>query len=228
MKDYIQRTKLCEDVANCMIEHIQSRQWTVGTRLPSESELAQQFDVSRATVRSAIKMLQRAGILQSKSGSGTYVQDTAVSTLELRELAAVEDISQLVQARYVLEPQLCALAAINAKDQEIRELFEILQTMETGKDRHTLMGYGYLFHETVARLSHNGVLYGFYQSVATQLRGVRVLKSVTLEIFLEGVEEHRAIATAISERNAALAKERMQAHLKRDYGEYLHYPEVLE
>ena len=228
MSEYIQRTKLCEDVANCMIERIRSQQWTAGTRLPSEPELAQQFDVSRATVRSAVKMLQSMGILQSRSGSGTYVKDTASNALEKRELAAVESVTDLVQARYALEPQLCALAARNATQQEIEELFEILRAMETGKDRYTLMGYGYMFHQAVARFSHNEVLCGFYQSVATQLRGVRVLDSVTLEIFLEGIEEHRAIATAIAERNSALAKQQMQAHLKRDYGTYLTYPEIFK
>ena len=73
----------------------------------------------------------------------------------------------------------------------------------------------------VAQFSHNQVLYGFFQSAARQLRGLRVLDSLTLEIFLDGIQEHHAIAEAIAARNPALAKELMQLHLKKDYAQYL-------
>lgn len=232
MSDSIQRTKLCEDVSNRIIEHIRSQEWKVGTKLPSEPELAELFDVSRATVRSAVKMLQHSGVLRSKGGSGTYVQEAALGILEARELAAVmtepQNVYELAQARYILEPQLCALAAENAKQQEIEELFSILQEMEQCQSRHTLMAYGYQFHQTVAEISHNRVLYGFCRSIAAQLRGLRVLDSLTLETFIEGIEEHRSIAKAIHDGNGPLAKELMRAHLKKGYAEYLERPEILE
>ena len=55
-----------------------------------------------------------------------------------------------------------------------------------------------------------------------------MLESLTLETFVEGIEEHRAIAKAILERDDALAKQLMRSHLKKDYGEYLDSPEILE
>ncbi len=232
MSDYIQRTKLWEDVADQMIEHIRSRQWTVGMKLPSEPELANLFGVSRATVRSAIKLLQISGILHSRSGSGTFVAASAPAALETKELALVmsdpENLSSLVQTRYILEPQLVALAAQKATVAEVQKLFEITSLMEQNTDRHSLMSYGYQFHQAVAQYSHNQVLFGFYQSIARQMRGLRVLDSLTLKIFLEGIEEHRAIAKAILERDGALAKQLMRSHLRKDYGTYLERPEMLE
>ena len=116
----------------------------------------------------------------------------------------------------------------NASEKEIGDLFDILGAMEKNLDRHSLMAHGYRFHQAVAEFSHNQVLFGFYQSAAAQLRGLRVMESLTLETFLEGIEEHRAIARAISQRDDALAKQLMRSHLKKDYALYLQRPEILE
>ena len=65
------------------------------------------------------------------------------------------------------------------------------------------------------------MLYGFYQSLESQLRGLRVLDTLTLEIYLNGIEEYRRIAQAIAGRNGALARELMREHLRKDYCKYL-------
>lgn len=232
MSNPIKRTKLREDVATHMIERIRSQQWGVGMKLPSEPELAEQYEVSRATIRSAIKSLQLSGVLRTRSGSGTYVADSACLVLETRELASVmadpQNLSSLVQARFVLEPQLTALAAKNATKDEVAQLFEILHVMEQNTDRHSLMTHGYRFHQAVAEFSHNQVLFSFFQSAASQLRGLRVLDSLTLQLFVEGISEHRAIAVAIAQGNDVLAKQLMCNHLKKSYGQYLEHAEVLE
>ncbi len=232
MSDGIQRTKLCEDVADCITENIRSQKWKAGTKIPSEPALAEALGVSRATVRTAVRLLQLSGILRSRAGSGTYVQENASAILESRELAVVmsepQNIYELLQARCLLEPQLCALAALNATEGEIQHLFSILQEMEQCRDRHTLMAYGYRFHQAVAEFSHNKILYGFCRSIASQLRGLRVLETLTLDTFLKGIEEHRAIADAIKARDDSLAKARMLEHLKKDYTTYLDKQTVLE
>lgn len=225
MSDEIQRTKLCEDVANYITENIRSQKWKEGTKIPSEPVLAEELGVSRATIRTAVKLLQLSGVLLSKTGSGTYVKENASAILESKELAAVmsepQIVYELLQARCILEPQLCALAAQNATCSEMHQLFSILHEMEQCRDRHELMAYGYRFHQYVAEFSHNKILYGFCQSISSQLRGLRVLDILTLDTFLQGIDEHRAIADAIKERNSALAKELMLEHLKKDYNAYL-------
>jgi len=232
MSQTIYRKKLFEDVADRMVEHVRAQKWAVGQRLPSEPEIAELFGVSRATVRAAIKSLQLEGVLRSRGGSGTYVAENALPVLENRELASVmadrQTLCSLVQARYVLEPQLAALAAQNATQEEAEQLMAFVQLMEQNRDRHGLITYGYRFHQAVAEISHNQVLYGFYRSVSNQLRGLRVIDTLTLETFLEGIEEHRAIAKAIAGRDDALAKQLMRSHLKKDYAPYLTCPEALE
>lgn len=223
--DGIVRTKLYEDVTNRMIDCIRLEQWEPGGRIPSEAALAQTFDVSRSTVREAVKSLQAAGLLRSRAGSGTFVSEGAPLVIQTRELARImadpSALRELVQARYVLEPQLAALAAEHASEAEIDGLFATLARMRSKKSRFELMSIGHQFHLELAHAAHNRVLEGFYRSAAGQMRSMRVLESLTLEVYLDGVGDHCAIAEAIRMRDAALAAERMREHLKKDYGAYL-------
>ena len=232
MSEFFYKTKLFEEVAEHIVERIRSQQWPAGMRLPSEPELAKYFEVSRSTVRLAIKSLQGSGVLHSRVGSGTYVTENAPLMLATRELATAmadpENLCALVQARYILEPQLAALAAQNAAPDEVAKLLEIVQEMQSLGDRMSLMTSGYRFHEAVAKAAHNAVLYGFYQSAAKQLQTLRFLETLSTEIYLDGIREHSRIAEAIARKDGRAAKQEMRAHLKKDYAGYLNKSEVLE
>ena len=217
MSETIQRTKLYEDVTERMLDHIRTETWAPGTKIPPEVELAKLFDVSRCTIREAVKSLQIAG-------SGTCVAERAPTLLQTQALAGImadpAALRELVQARYILEPQLAQMAAQAATEEEIRGLFAILDRMKRGQTRFELMSVGHQFHLSLAQLAHNRVLYGFYVS-ASQMRSMRVLESLTLEVYRSGIHEHAAIAEAIAHRDGALAAQRMREHLQNDYGPYL-------
>ena len=225
MSEPIFRIKLYEDVANHIVERVRAGHWRAGDRLPPETELAKEFDVSRSTVREAVRSLQLSGILRSRVGSGSFVTENAPMILQTRELAAImsdrEHLHDLVQARFILEPQMAALAAQQASEDEKRHLLWLVDRMAEKTDRLSLMAAGHEFHMELARMSHNAVLYGFYQSAHSQLRSMRVLESLTVQVYLAGVEEHRAIARAVMEGCAAEAKNLMKQHLKQDYAVYL-------
>ena len=225
MSDPIFRIKLYEEVANHIQDRIRSEYWRAGDRLPAEADLAQEFDVSRSTVRETVRSLQMAGILRSKAGSGTFVTERAPMILLTRELADImsnpDHLHDLVRARYLLEPQLAALAAQKSTSDEKAALLELVDRMRQENERFGLMSQGHRFHMELAAMSHNVVLYGFYQSAASQMRSMRVLDTLTLEIYLQGVEDHRQIAEAVAAGDADRAEAAMKAHLKKDYAEYL-------
>ena len=116
MSETIQRTKLYEDVTERMLDHIRTETWAPGTKIPPEVELAKLFDVSRCTIREAVKSLQIAGFLRSRAGSGTFVSERAPTLLQTQALAGImadpAALRELVQARYILEPQLAQMAAL--------------------------------------------------------------------------------------------------------------------
>ena len=225
MSNSIYRIKLYEDVANHIADNIRAGLWTPGTRLPTEAELASHFDVSRSTVREAIKSLQIAGILHSRSGSGTYVCDSAPLVLHTKDLTSLmidaDSLHELVQARVILEPELAALAAKQADETDISALRQTISDMQAQEDRLSLMQLGYQFHQQLADSSHNRILAGFYHSAASQLRAMRVLDSLTLEIYLDGIGDHLRILNAIEIHDPTLARIAMLQHLRKDYAQYL-------
>ena len=227
MSEPIFRIKLYEEVANLIQERIRSEQWRAGERLPAEADLAKEFDVSRSTIREAVRSLQLSGLLRSRAGSGTYVAESAPMILLTRELADImsdpDHLHDLVRARFLLEPQLAAMAAQKAVAEEKEQLLRMVDRMEQENDRFGLMTPGHAFHMALAAMSHNVVLNGFYQSAASQLRSMRVLESLTLEIYRQGVEDHRRIARAVADGDAKGARDAMAEHLAKDYAEYLNW-----
>lgn len=225
MSASIHRIKLYEDVANHIADNIRAGTWGPGTRIPTEAELASHFDVSRSTVREAIKSLQIAGILHSRSGSGTYVCGSAPLVLHTKELMSLmidaDSLHELVQARIILEPELAALAAKQAAEEDLSVLRQTVSDMQAQKDRLSLMQLGYLFHQQLADSSHNRILAGFYHSAASQLRAMRVLDSLTLEVYLDGIADHLAILRAVEMHDSDLARTCMLHHLTKDYAQYL-------
>ena len=77
MSETIQRTKLYEDVTERMLDHIRTETWAPGTKIPPEVELAKLFDVSRCTIREAVKSLQIAGFLRSRASCPSCKGPTA-------------------------------------------------------------------------------------------------------------------------------------------------------
>jgi GntR family transcriptional regulator len=90
---------------------INSNEWPVGSQIPTEDELCRMFNVSRATVRTAVLELVRQGYLKRQQGKGTFISRNTVSEglnmqAHLRELFFEEGIlfSPQVLARTVMMP----------------------------------------------------------------------------------------------------------------------------
>lgn len=224
MADGIYRTKLYEDVANRILEKIRGGEWPEDARLPAEMKLAAQFDVSRSTVREAVRSLQIAGILRSRPGSGTFVSDRALMILESRALPAVMTepgaMGELAQARYVLEPELAFFAAQQAQSGDIEALMDTARRMQRTKDRSELMRLGYRFHMRLAETARNGVLLALYRSVDSGLQCMRVMDFVTLDVYLTGAAEHMRIAEAVAAHDAERARSEMQRHIRKSYASF--------
>lgn len=217
----ISRTKLFEDVSERIMEMIRSEEYPAGTRLPSEQQLAQRFEVSRNTVRGAIRSLTIFGLLRSVNGFGTFVSERANVILEAQALASImahpDALLELVQARCVLEPQLAAMAARAASREEIDRLFEIVERMRGVEDHTAQINIGFSFHLELARMAHNRVLLGFYTSSAKQLRDMRLLGFPVPHDYARSTEDHLRIAEAIASRDPDLSQFQMRHHITLCY-----------
>jgi GntR family transcriptional repressor for pyruvate dehydrogenase complex len=122
----VKKQTLAEQVAGSIKEAILAGEWAPGEALPTEPELAEAFGVSRAVVRDATRMLVAQGLVEAQHGRGVFVTESQVEAfgdallLALRrEGATVWDVEQFEQ---MVLPEVCALAATQATNQEIAQL----------------------------------------------------------------------------------------------------------
>jgi DNA-binding FadR family transcriptional regulator len=122
----VKKETLAEQVAGSIKEAILDGQWAPGEALPTEPELAEAFGVSRAVVRDATRMLAAKGLVEAQHGRGVFVTESQVEAfgdallLALRrEGATVWDVEQFEQ---MVLPEVCALAAVQATDEDIIHL----------------------------------------------------------------------------------------------------------
>lgn len=210
---------LYQQVAARIKESILSGRLRPGQQLPSESDLAEQFGVSRPVMREAVKTLQSRGFLEVRRGSkgGVFVGDLtqlnlAEDLLDLLRLRRVT-VEDMYQARRLLEPEVVRQAALNMDEKHLRELGRCLQEAENVCDPQAKIFCNGDFHRLIARASGNGfftILMDCFMDVAEGM--IRVLKPLGYEIHEES--EHRQIYEALVRRDVGAAVQAVKDHLE--------------
>ncbi|MBR0139368.1 MAG: FadR family transcriptional regulator [Firmicutes bacterium] len=212
-------------VSEQLQELILGRHYPPGSRLPIEADLAAKFRVSRSTIREALKGLQASGILVSTAGKGTFVSDTALMSIQLsrfnKMLISTEQVKDLVELRYALEPEMARIAALRRTDKDIDAMRSCIDSMRTTEDRDVLLQYGHDFHRAVCKSTHNSMMTALHYSISNQLLMLRRMDFLTLEVYLSGIDEHQSILDAIIDGDGERAEMMMKKHLEKDYGQYL-------
>lgn len=212
----VNNRSLPERTADTLLMMIHKENLTAGMRLPNENALAAQLEVSRSTLRAAIKILTEQNILRVERGSGTYVSEQFGISGDPLGYSAVYDkqklVSDLLQIRLMVEPHTALLAAQYAKKQEIRELYRLCQEMENDAlTPQEIITKDMAFHQMIADCSRNSVIYHLLPMIhQMQILYDYVFPKRHRE---ETNREHRRIVEAIEHRDGAEASERMQYHL---------------
>ncbi|WP_336207525.1 FadR/GntR family transcriptional regulator [Nonomuraea sp. LPB2021202275-12-8] len=214
----VARPTLSDALTERMLELIRTGGLRPGDRLPSTRELSQRFAVTTPTLREALRRLEATGAIELRHGSGIYV-GAAIERLVLpnpnmREMQAAQ-LLELLGARIVIEPPLAAMAAEHGSAEELAALKRVLDAAcgnLRGQDAE-LHDANMTFHRATARMAGNSVLHEVVDSLLT-IHGPE--QWAILHIFDDrrrDYEEHLSILEAIEARDAALAEERMRAHL---------------
>ena len=175
----IEKTRLSETVARQLEEAIISGTLTVGTRLPSEQSLANQFGTSRNVVREAFRILQERGLIEIVSGSGAFVSqpNSEVTTDALGRYIRLSGVNSSIQAIYearrVLEAENARLAAQRASEQDLESLAACLTRMREHEGSIEKWSEADLdFHLIIAKATGNPFLSLFLELLVNQLRSV--------------------------------------------------------
>jgi len=176
-----------------------------GGRLRSDA-LANELRVSRTPVREALRKLEAEGLV-ARSGSRLIVR-----------AFSEQDLTELFFVREALEGMAARLAAENGTPSEIAEIGELLEDMETARQRGDLGALRRLtgeFHQLVCRASHNNRL---LQSLKALLDSVRQMQTSTLYSegrAAEALQEHRELLAAIAARDGDKAERLAREHRRR-------------
>lgn len=220
----VDRNKIYVSIVDQIVDGIRSEVFAPGAVLPPERVLAEQFGVSRTSVREAIRVLEHAGVLDVRTGSGTYVAESALSSASILRTRATLEGDQspldLIVARRGIEPLSAEIAATQRRDRDLRAIAQIIDQHEAvvdgdGDPREIDIA----FHLAIAEASHNMVL----RLVADQLAGI--MRQGTWQEFTDrsrhkagrprlNLEHHRAIYEAIRDQQPERARGAMLEHLE--------------
>lgn len=158
---------LATQLAELLEEAIKDSEWKVGEKIPSEPELAEAYGVSRNTLREAIHYLVISGVIDVRPGDGTYVKHRTAFDATMKRRLATEDVTNIIEVRRLIEPDICAMAARRRTDSEIKELEEkhraLIVSYEEQKPDY--IDIDIAFHMQIAEMCHNPLLRDLYRAV---------------------------------------------------------------
>jgi GntR family transcriptional repressor for pyruvate dehydrogenase complex len=191
-----------------------------GDRLPAERDLAIQIGVSRPTVRAGLRALAAMGVVRSRHGSGTYIPagPPTLGSEPLSFLAALHGFTrdEMYEARRLLEVGASSLAAERATPEQMAAMAEEVASLFASMDNPQLfLVHDINFHRTVAAASGNPIVASLVEMVSALYYEQRrvTAERATDRNLRDAAEMHRRIYQAIRSRNAAAAREAMNAHL---------------
>ena len=222
MVEPIRRSRLSQRIVAQICQLIRQGQFRPGDRLPPERELSEQLQVSRASLREALRALEISGIVEARHGGGTYVRDFSelevISPLALVLEASDDIVGDLWEARVIFEPSIAALAALRATTIDIEALAAIVERQSgefdgaDGNERAVSLDRE--FHSAIARASGNEVALRVLHLINQLLQEGQRHFITSSERRSHAYRCHREILCAIREGEPHLARTAMLQHLQ--------------
>lgn len=200
------RTGLVDQVIAQLRDTVRQGEWAIGTRIPTEPELAATLGVGRNTIREAVRALSHSGLLEVRQGDGTYVRATSEVSGAIRRLCGTE-LREVLQVRRMLEVEGARLAATERTDAELARLRELHDQRDAAQHEARFDDFVRAdaeFHLTVVQCAHNGLLTELYRGL-TEAVTASVAATTHKELGPAEHIEHRGILNAIADRDPARA-----------------------
>ncbi|MFI7699050.1 FadR/GntR family transcriptional regulator [Nonomuraea sp. NPDC049480] len=205
----VARTSLVDAAIDELRREIARGAWPVGTKIPSESQLAQSLGMSRLSVREAVRVLAHAGLLHTRQGDGTYVTATDESKIALRRRLDTAAAMDIIDVRRGLDLVAARLAAGRRTEEDLVALRETLARRDALGRAGDLDGFADAdveFHVLVADAAHNVLLADLYRSMSDALRdSVRDQQQAALDPDSSHEELLRAIEAGDPARAVAVS-----------------------
>lgn len=213
------RRTLPEMVFDRMEQSIKSGAYRPDERLPTEHELAAEFEVSRPIIREALKRLRDRGLIYSRQGAGSFVRTTGLrNPLGFGQLENVADLLNCYEFRLTIEPEAAALAAERRTPEALEAIAAALDLMRDATNRHIHRDDAdFQFHLAIGLAAENSYFSTAMQALKDHIAAGMKFHGVSVKRETSGLSrvfaEHEGIFTAIAGADAATARRVMRAHL---------------
>ncbi|HWJ02446.1 MAG TPA: FadR/GntR family transcriptional regulator [Verrucomicrobiae bacterium] len=218
----IKTKKIYEEIVEQIKQLIQDGDLCPGDKLLSERELSERLKVSRASVREALSAMEIMGLVEVKSGEGTFIRQTNIDSI-IGPMALIlsmekDSIMELMEVRKMLEVEAAGLAAERATTEQIEEMQAILGEMNRDLSENNLgEAADHKLHYAIYKATHNSVLLRLMNTVSDSIeQNIRTYRQSFYAIpgYPERLlKEHTAIFDAIRTRNPKRARDGMYEHL---------------
>jgi GntR family transcriptional repressor for pyruvate dehydrogenase complex len=210
------RRTLPEEIVDQLLELI-AADGAEEPRLPPERELSQQLGVSRASLREALSALNELGVIDTR-GKAKYARTARARAALVARVAATEPEQELItdpiEVRRMLEPEVAARAAERVTERGLSELDGWLRLMEEAASRgERFIEYDSAFHVSIARATDNHTLVQLIAALTDVLRESRERSFEPAEAVERALEDHRLILSALHARDPPEARAAMGTHL---------------
>lgn len=208
-------------VRNFLASEIHSGRLRHAGRIPTERALAQSLGISRSAVREALATLENEGLIRREIGRGTFVSAPGDPvTRVLHPLRLEVSPSKLMEARFVIEPQISELAVVNATASDLVAMKRLCERLEKAGTAAEFEALDRAFHQAIVDATRNPMLAAIYDALnaARDTPEWRKLKDHRFQNRPERrphvLEEHRAIVAMLEERDPPGIREATLAHLR--------------
>lgn len=212
--------QVSSSIAEQILARIQSGELTIGSRLPTEAELARDFGVSRPSVREALAALQFAGHVESRRGFGTVVVSAEMAPAEVRRpLQTLREAVDLLETRLVVEPYALSVAADDPDRAALKEARRLIDGMRTAVDQPGLhASTDILVHRSLLATCRNKILREDATRLVEMSLDPMLLEARTKAWSSERLphtwaDHHEAVYQAIRRGDSAAARAGSLSHL---------------
>lgn len=209
---------ITEQLVSYFTENIESGNWKVGEKIPSENQLTTSLKVSRASVRQAISQLAGIGVLETIHGKGTYLIDSEIQDIMSNKSKITaedcKDVEKVLEFRRIVESEACYIATKKCSKALIEKLEKCVNTMrESKEDIEKFVSADIRFHQTICKATENPLLEKSLNRVFEENRRSQQLTRKTFG-YHNGIHYHERILAAMKENDADEARQAMYEHLQ--------------
>jgi GntR family transcriptional regulator, transcriptional repressor for pyruvate dehydrogenase complex len=233
------RDSLADSLADQLLQGIIDGRYPTDDPLPPEADIAKEANVSRLTVREAVKTLRAKNIVRIHRGRGTFTNppdrwtdlEALVRAISAQAPALAGVVPErLIEARRVIETGTAELAATRRTSDDLERLEAHLNQMQAAGNHGDVDAFvtaDLAFHQTVLDAANNAFIAALLEPLSRLLIPARRQTSEVADIRRHAIDHHRAVLDAIRSGNAENARRAMHGHIdqtSRDLRTYVLKP----